>query len=90
MRTIKTIAFLFICVVVALVHMALVSVEPEFARDIALQQFESSDAPVQQLRAYQVGKGYMFSVVDLLIPCSFIVLFGWDIYEYFKKLGEPK
>lgn len=82
---VKVFGFLAVVIFTVIVHTATVVFEPEIARDIALEQFESSDVAVQKMRAYESGKGYTFMLVDLAIPLAAVCLWGGDVARFSKR-----
>ncbi|MEO1524913.1 MAG: hypothetical protein AAFX06_05725 [Planctomycetota bacterium] len=80
MKTARILFFAALITVTAAANFGVGIFEPEFSRDVALQQLESSDTARQQMRALESSRRTALYVLDATVPIAFIALFGADIF----------
>ncbi|MEL6104545.1 MAG: hypothetical protein AAFU85_00855 [Planctomycetota bacterium] len=80
MKTARILFFAALLTVTAAANFGVGIFEPEFRRDVALRQLESSDAARQKMRAYESSRRMALYALDASVPIAFLALFGADIF----------
>ncbi|MCG8649520.1 MAG: hypothetical protein MI861_06795 [Pirellulales bacterium] len=80
--------FLGLVLCVAGAHLAFAVFEPEWGRDLALQQFEASDTARQQMRSYEHLKRLVLTSLDFSLPLAAVALFYGDVIRWLQPKEE--